>query len=907
MNLKIPQLSFAKGEVEEGLQIRYDLAFIGSALRRAYNFFVKPQGGVENRPGTRAMHSTKYADKKAILIPFEFNSGQFFMLEFGDGYARFFTTDGLVMKDGEIYEIASPYGEADLEYIYYEQIADVVYLACGLSGKKAHTLTRRGNTDWEFAEYKFKDGPFLARNTNEPGILITNNSGIINLSCSQPIFKTPPELYRIHLQLEPQSEYGSYTGASSSTAFLCNNQWRLFTSATWTGSVYVEYSKDKINWTGLRKYSSYGDYNVDVYGEIPEDLAWVRIRAQISGGNPVSYKFSVVNEPLYLVFRTVSVSEDKKTAEASIESDVAGLGALFPDTPAFSNIEELIPYLSSSNPNAFAVPENNSAWYAFANWGTASFLWAATQLGYQFQSTVFVTNVSFGAMLGNTMTEKTGTCDFIIKLDAGGESASYSGSLEIDNSWWRRVSVDIPLTRAETISILFPGGQPGSIQRISARGYKLSGAVQKLEQDWARAAFSEDEGWPEAVTVFQGRICWTKDDTNYATETESYNSFKRSAPLVDSDGVTTSLLSTNRINSIAGLNRLVAFTDDGYYATNGEAYTPANFAMPKRSGNGGGRARPVIIGNRIVYATPKGSGIRDIAYDFGEYTGESGDDLRLLATHLFVNRRIKSMAYLQEPSSLFFVLFNDGKMATLTYLREQEVLAWTQFETDGIIESIRAGSAEDYNELWLMVKRGDKKLVEKLSPRRASRDIKEQFFVDCGVTRRFAEPTGVIDELEHLEGRAVAVLADGFVVRGCVVNNGAITLPNNMKASVVHVGLPYMSEIETLPMGFNIQNGSLLAVKKRIAKAWVKFVDTAGGWIGTRVRQQAGRPFDEKANMMYPFDERPLANTPQPLASGLKRQNLSSASHEELTLVIQQRDPLPMEISGIIPETEAGG
>lgn len=59
--------------------------------------------------------------------------------------------------------------------------------------------------------------------------------------------------------------------------------------------------------------------------------------------------------------------------------------------------------------------------------------------------------------------------------------------------------------------------------------------------------------------------------------------------------------------------------------------------------------------------------------------------------------------------------------------------------------------------------------------------------------------------LNHLEGKAVAVLADGNVVEGLSVASGKVTLPD--AAAVVHIGLPYVSDLETLdfaqPLGQN--------------------------------------------------------------------------------------------------------
>ncbi|NIA72528.1 hypothetical protein HBA54_28465, partial [Pelagibius litoralis] len=61
------------------------------------------------------------------------------------------------------FELASPYGEADLPTLKRAQSADVMYFAhpdCA-----PHKLERRGNTTWSLVEVAFADGPYLDENT----------------------------------------------------------------------------------------------------------------------------------------------------------------------------------------------------------------------------------------------------------------------------------------------------------------------------------------------------------------------------------------------------------------------------------------------------------------------------------------------------------------------------------------------------------------------------------------------------------------------------------------------------------------------------------------------------------------------------------------------------------------------
>ena len=86
-----------------------------------------------------------------------------------------------------------------------------------------------------------------------------------------------------------------------------------------------------------------------------------------------------------------------------------------------------------------------------------------------------------------------------------------------------------------------------------------------------------------------------------------------------------------------------------------------------------------------------------------------------------------------------------------------------------------------------------------------------------------------ISGLWHLEGETVAVLANGEIVTGEVVTRGAISLAT--KASRVHIGIPYTSEIETL----NIEapsGGTMQGKLKKIAKVTVRVENSRGMLIG---------------------------------------------------------------------------
>lgn len=119
--------SFAGGEITPEMFGRIDLASYQTGLAECTNFIVLPHGPVQNRPGFGFVREVKDSSKSTRLIPFSFSTTQTFVLEFGDQYIRFHTDGGtLESSPGVVYEVATPYLEADLFDLHYTQSADVL-------------------------------------------------------------------------------------------------------------------------------------------------------------------------------------------------------------------------------------------------------------------------------------------------------------------------------------------------------------------------------------------------------------------------------------------------------------------------------------------------------------------------------------------------------------------------------------------------------------------------------------------------------------------------------------------------------------------------------------------------------------------------------------------------------------
>ncbi|MBA5203087.1 hypothetical protein H2Y57_05220 [Pectobacterium aroidearum] len=159
MRANIIKTNFTAGEISPRLMGRVDIARYANGAKRVENAVCVIHGGVMRRAGTRFCAATKNADKKTRLIPFVFNRSQAYMLEFGDGYVRFYQNGAQIVKDDNTpYEIESPYVSEDLAEVRFVQSADTMFLVH--QEVAPFRLQRKGQTDWVLEAAPFIVKPF---------------------------------------------------------------------------------------------------------------------------------------------------------------------------------------------------------------------------------------------------------------------------------------------------------------------------------------------------------------------------------------------------------------------------------------------------------------------------------------------------------------------------------------------------------------------------------------------------------------------------------------------------------------------------------------------------------------------------------------------------------------------------
>ena len=188
--------SFNGGELSPLLDGRVDQDKYFTGCRKLENFIPSVQGPVRRRGGTRYVGLVRDSSKRSWLADFVFSAGQAYILEWDDGYLRFWTNRGQLLSGGLPYEIVSPYTTADLVTaegtfaLRTLQSKDVMWIVHVEGKYPPYKLTRLGATNWTLAAVQFLDGPFRDVNTdNAMTVQASATLGVVTVTASTAIFQ----------------------------------------------------------------------------------------------------------------------------------------------------------------------------------------------------------------------------------------------------------------------------------------------------------------------------------------------------------------------------------------------------------------------------------------------------------------------------------------------------------------------------------------------------------------------------------------------------------------------------------------------------------------------------------------------------------------------------------------------
>ena len=860
----ILQPSFASGELSPGLVGRVDLAKSQSGLETCRNFLVQAYGGVVNRAGTVFVCEGNNPNIKDFLMPFRWGDGQNYCLVLGDKVMKIVYA-GSEVKDasGKAITIKTPWSASHTFDLHWAQSADVITVVH--PKYLPYQIKRYAHNSWAIEKYTPLNGPFEDINIDETKILSASaGEGTITLTSNFALFKASDVGRQVYFEIQNWSEYKSWQSAREVNIgdYVVSNS-KVYRAIELSGS-----TKGKTTKTG------------GTAPEHDEGSAWDGTGWAEDGDDDTYYgvRWQFVCSAIGIAEITSFVSSTQVRAIVNQPIAEANPGESFSPMTVES---------------ASCCYQDDSFKYE----------------GVTYNKWVTIRITRHGLITGQSVTLSGTTWNETKKGNGNGTGIVYV----VDANTFRILNV----YAAQEYSYEYDeGGDSGG----TAIGYAYKGATwtgggtvsaatnsssASSTYKWALSVWCEANGYPSAVGYFQQRMLFAGStqypQTVWMTKSGSYSDFSVELPSTDEDAITVTIAASqvNPIRHILSLRSLLLMTSTSEWsiANSDDAVTAATINMQVQSYRGSSNLAPLTVGNMALVVQSKGRAVRDVGYDWSS-DSFNGNDLCVLADHLFTGKRIVDWDFAQSPYSIAWCVRNDGVLLGLTYMREHEVFAWHRHDTQGKFESVCVIDEDNDDRVYFSVCRTingvTKRYIEYMAPRDGV-GLEESIFLDSSLSydgRSSNTRATELSGLEHLEGMTVGVLADGSVHSDCVVKEGKITLKH--PSLLVRVGLRYTSEIKTLRLSG--PDGSLFGKKSLIRSVRILCRDSRGLWAGSdwehlfEVKQRSSESYGEAIA----------------LKSGWFELGIASNWTKEAQLCVCQKDPLPATILSIMPEAEVG-
>ncbi len=936
--------SFAGGELSDSMYGRVDINKYDSGAATLKNFTVQRYGGVRNRNGFRHIGAT-YGGKRAFYIPFLYNANETYIIEVTAGHCRFLYNGQYIVEDnGEPYTISNNLNPADLQgicKIKYTQSADVLFIVH--PDHYPMTLTRYSTYDWRWEQMPITGGPFEDSNgsaaTEEEQITQVYRYGAGTYELTLPDTVT-------NISVELAGAGGGGSGVASSLEQFISpggdggvGELIKFTTTVVAGKKYtLSVGTGGAGGNGAVSNNYFTQNTSQAGGNGGESIAFGKTaRGGQGGGSAVqngSKGHAGSNGTGYIGggsggtkgtdranpngksggdgFCNIRFRYGSKAAKITA-SAIEGEVTLTANKDIFEkdnigSLIELTHYKKSEYKKG--VPDATDALLVSCLPG----------------SSVYVE--SFGFWKGNFSLEKYNEDSSmweLVRTQDGNHSQNYNFTEKNEEEYivrYRVTSTEFDTTiwsgenekQTGYVTLQSFGNDYSGIIKITEyiSGKKVKGKVLRTigstdaTQNWAFSPWNRSKGYPAAAGFFEDRLVFAGStrypQTFWSSKVGDYYNFGTSTPVVDDDAVTATLNGgqMNGIKAMVAFGELILLTSGGEYKVSGgqgKALTPSNTLSQAQEYRGISDVLPVTVGSRIVFAQQQGNIIRDLAYSY-EADKYTGDDLNLLCSHLFDGHKVVAMTYQQTPDSIIWFVRDDGLLLGLTYIKEQDIYAWHKHSIQNArFVNVCCIPGGECDELYAVIERNGQYENVMLEKRNDNDVPEEQIYVDDGITVRGSDIKEVTG-LTWLEGETVAILADGNALPQQKVEGGKVTLSEKHGYSVVHVGLPIDAVIKTLPIEFQMQDGSSISRKKRIGNLSVLFKNTRGGLYGLS---------EEKLDEIKWRDTEAYGQ-PTKLFTGKKKIVLPAAGWDETQqLIIKQDAPLPMTVLAIVPEIVQGG
>ena len=933
------QFSFNSGEWAPALNARVDIAKYHSGAALLRNFFVDYRGGATARPGTKYILQTR-ANTKTRLIPFQASLTVSYVLEFGGSYIRFYNNGapvveatkaisgitqanpavvtsnahgyangdwvllsavgGMTQVNGNYYIVAGATANTfqlhDLNGVPINSTAYSAYTAGGTSAR-VYTIASP-YTATELQQIKFTqnvDTMILCHPNHAPQqlILVTATNWTLGTITFGTTIDTP-------------------TGFSANTTLVGGTVWYAYIVTSVDVNGQESAPSGYISFGPLTDIRSVAGTNTITWLPVTGAVSYNVYRANPSYGGavPAGSAFGFIGNVQGTTIYDSNIGPDFSSGPPVVQNPFSGGGTVTTIVLTASGTYTTVPTITLS-----ASPGVTATAVALLQCNTAAV--AAGGASYVVGDTVTLSN---GVVLQVT-TVAAGAITAVAIVNPGSISAGPTPAN--------------PVAQVSTSGIGTGGtfNLTWGIGRISivnpGSGYVLNPTVSISGAGGGSAsAFigAGSVGNPTVPGIFQQRLVLagptgSPQQFNFSQPGAYYN-FNTSVP-VEPDNAISGTLTSGTLNTIQSMitqpQGLIVFSDKQAWLINGGSpgapISATQIVANSQAYNGSSFPPPIVANDNVLYVQSKGSIVRDLVFNF--YTQVyTGTDISVLSSHLFYGFSVLEWAWAEEPYKIVWAIRNDGTMLTLTFLKEQDLIAWSHSDTQGsfqsvasITETVAAGQVDAvYTVVQRTINGNTIQYVERIAELFYPTGLTDAWAVDAGLQYNGVATLAFMGA-QHLAAATVTGLATDNLGNVTVITpfamptSGSFILPAPASPATgytrVTIGLAYTPRLQTLQLdtGEPTIQGKMKSIPA----------------VTVRVHQTLGLSIGKTFNTLLPMKDLVRGN----VGSATNTRTTDLVTGDAMTRLdpswtvpgqycIEQPFPFPASILGVIPQVTPG-
>ena len=252
---------------------------------------------------------------------------------------------------------------------------------------------------------------------------------------------------------------------------------------------------------------------------------------------------------------------------------------------------------------------------------------------------------------------------------------------------------------------------------------KLNADIEAIAKSWTlnSLAFTATTGYPRTVVFFKQRLVFANTKTSpnqmWFSSIGSDGDFLEATEDADAFSIASSSAQSDNILHMAQRGGVVALTGGSEFLISSTgALTPASAQIDQHTSYGVQKdVRPCLVGDQLLFVQRGGERLRAMSYSF-EVDGLTSPELSAIAPHMpNEHNGIKEMTYQQTPYSLVWMVLNDGKVASITLNRDQDMNAWALHNFGGTVLSMCSlPTSTGADQCYMLVNRSGSLFLEEL-------------------------------------------------------------------------------------------------------------------------------------------------------------------------------------------------